>query len=332
MLFKTVLAVQPDNAEAQKGLQESQTMLNTGTILNDVNQTQTVRHQQLLAEFNNLMEQARLKMGQGDYSGATDYAYQAKIRVDEGRSVLSPPEHEDLRNKAIDLAQGIEQAKREAEIAQLKITTTEIEQSRRDAQMKLESDRQQRIAGRLQAIRKLQAAQRYEEALLECQTLLFEDPGNTAGMILRDVLEDLRGLRRWDELNRDQGVRAVKNSLDLNEQALIPKGIVEYPPDWPELSLRRSEFAYNDSEADRKVWNSLARQRANVDFRGTPLGDVLAWIGDVANVNIDVEWQALEQNFIDRNMPINLRLNDQVNPCWEATRPPALSTRCRTAY
>lgn len=312
-LYKRVLAVQPDNAEAQKGLNDAQTMLNKSNMLNDVGQMQAVQHQQLLAEYNNLMEQARLKMAEGDYPSATDYVSEAKIRVEQGRSVLAPQEHEDLRNKAIDLAQNIEQARRAAELASIKKKTEEIDRNRRDDQMKLEAENQQRIAGRLQSIRKLQAAQRYEEALLECKTLLFEDPGNTAGMILRDVLEDLRGLRRWDELNRDQSTRVQLNALNLQESVLIPKGIVEYPPDWPELSLRRSEFAYNDSEADRKVYNALARQRANVDFHGTPLGDVLAWIGDVANVNMDVQWQALEQNFIDRNMPINLRLNDQVD-------------------
>jgi len=33
----------------------------------------------------------------------------------------------------------------------------------------------------------------------------------------------------------------------------------------------------------------------------------------VAQVNVDVDWKALEDNFIDRNTPINLRLNDTVN-------------------
>lgn len=312
-LFKRVLAVQPDNEAAKQGLQNAQDMLNQGGPLRDVTATAQIQHDQLIAEFNNLMEQARQALNQGDYSMANSLVTQAKIRVDEGRAVLASQEREDLRNRALDLAQTIETARREAEIRDIQEAALEAQQDQLERQRLIEMERQQKIAERLLSIRKLQAAQRYDEALLEVRTLLFEDPGNPAGLILRDTLEDLRNLRRWDELNRDQALRASTNSLNLLESTLISNDIVEYPLDWPALSLRRSDFAYNDSEADRRVYNALARQRANVDFRGTPVGDVIDWIEQVASINVDVDWKSLEQNFIDRNMPINLRLNDQVN-------------------
>ncbi len=312
-LFEQVLAVQPDNAVAQKGLQDSQTMLNQGDVLKDVTQVTKIQHDQLLAEYNNLIEQARQKLSQGDFANAESYVTQAKIRADQGRSVLASQEREDLRNKALDLAQTIQNARREADLAEIHATAQEAAAAQAADQARLEAKRQQQIAERLVSIRKLQAQQRYEEALLEVKTLLFEDPGNPAGLILKDTLEDLRNLRQWDQLTRDEAIRASTNSLNLFKATMISNDIVEYPADWPELSLRRSEFAFNDTEADRKVYTALARQRANVDFHGTPLGDVINWIGQVANVNVDVDWKALEQNFIDRNMPINLRLNDQVD-------------------
>lgn len=312
-LFKRVLAVQPDNEAARQGLQIAQDMLNQGGPLRDVTQTTKIQHDQLIAEFNNLMEQARQALAQGDFSMANSLVTQAKIRVDEGRAVLASQEREDLRNRALDLAQNIETARRETELRDIQETALEAQIAQQENQRRIEMERQQKIAERLLSIRKLQAAQRYDEALLEVRTLLFEDPGNPAGLILRDTLEDLRNLRRWDELNRDQAIRSSTNSLNLLEATLISNDIVEYPLDWPALSLRRSDFAYNDSEADRRVYNALARQRANVEFRGTPVGDVIDWIEQVANINVDVDWKSLEQNFIDRNMPINLRLNDQVN-------------------
>lgn len=312
-LFQKVLAVQPDNQAARDGLQKAQDMLNVGNILPQQQETRQVQVQQLKAEFNNLMSQARARMAQGEFIDATNLVMQARYRVQEGRIILPTPDYESMREQTMTLAGEIETAKRQAEQRESQARAEDIAKRRAEDQARIEAERQQRIAQRLLAIRKSQAAQRYDEALLECNALLFEDPGNPAGLALRDTLQDLRALRKWDLLKREGDVRHVENSLVQMEASLIPKGIVEYPPDWPELSARRLDLAYTDTEADRKVWNALARQRANVDFRGTPLGDVLTWIGEVANVNIDVEWKALEENFIDRNMPINLRLNDQVN-------------------
>jgi len=312
-LFQKVLAVQPDNQAARDGLQKAQDMLNVGDILPRQRETIQVQVQQLTAEFNNLMQQARANLAASDFTNAMNYVIQARNRAQDGRTILPAQDYVSMREQTVRLASEIDTAKRAADLAEINRTAREADEKRRAGQDRLEAEQRQKITQRLLAIHNLQAAQRYDEALLECNSLLFENPGNPAGLALRDTLQDLRSLRQYDVLKRDADRRHVENAIVQQEAALPPRGIIEYPLDWPNLSARRSDMAYNDSEADRKVWNALASQRANVDFRGTPLGDVLTWIGEVANVNIDVEWKPLEENFIDRNMPINLRLNDQVN-------------------
>ncbi len=312
-LFQKVLAIQPENEAALKGLQEARDMLNVGQVLPGQQETRQVQMQQLRAEFRNLMEQARRKMADGDFSGATDYVSQAKTRVQEGRTLLAPQEYENLRNQAINLADEIDRARRAADEAEIRRRADEISQRRAEDQARIEAERQRNITARIQAIRRHQMAQRYDEALLECNNLLFMEPGNPAGLALRDTIQDLRLIRQYDVLKRDTDRRHAENSIEQMKGAMPPRGIVEYPEDWGDITNRRLDLAFNDTEADRRVHNALARQRANVDFRGTPLGDVLTWIGEVAGVNIDVEWKALEENFIDRNVPVNLRLNDQVN-------------------
>lgn len=312
-LFQKVLAVQPDNEAARRGLQEARDMLNVGQILPGQQETRQVQAQQMRAEFRNLMEQARRKMADGDFSGATDYVSQAKTRVQEGRTLLPPQEYEDLRNQAINLADEIDRARRAADEAEIQARAREMTEVRERDRMRIEAERQRNITARIQAIRRHQMAQRYDEALLECQNLLFMEPGHPAGLALRDTIQDLRAIRQYDVLKRDTDRRHVDVSIENMKAALPPRGVVEYPEDWTDITNRRLDLAFNDTEADRRVHNALARQRANVDFRGTPLGDVLNWIGEVAAVNIDVEWKALEENFIDRNMPVNLRLNDQVS-------------------
>jgi hypothetical protein len=47
-----------------------------------------------------------------------------------------------------------------------------------------------------------------------------------------------------------------------------------------------------------------------VDFRGVPLVDVLDFIRDTVDVNIAINWAALEAAGVDRNAPVTLRLRN----------------------
>ncbi|MFG0331680.1 MAG: hypothetical protein ACF8PN_17470 [Phycisphaerales bacterium] len=312
-LYERVLAVQPDNEIARQGRDQVNTLLNQGSVLQETIQDTQVLAQQLRAEFNNLLEQARIRRDQGDYNLGYDLVTQAKVILSERRRYLSQDEYEALRQEAIDLAEEIRTQQSADELRLMQEREQQMRDIRRTEREQLEQERRRQIAEKLMNIRRLQLAQKYDEALLELDALLFLDPGNPAAIALKETIREIQIYREYDRVKRDNNLRVAENSLENLKSQRMPRDVVEYPEDWPALTIRRTEnYAFQDSEIDRKVWDALASKRVPVNFSGHPFGDVVNFIGEVASVNVDVDWKSLEENFIDRNTSVNLKLNDNV--------------------
>jgi len=311
-LYNKVLTIQPENEAAIDGRDYCETKLNRGPLPGpeDIN----LRAQQLKAELENLLEQAESYKAEGNYTQANNMISRAQVRLSDGRSLLRADEYEELRSTILATGEGVIQTRREAERAEAEARLINIEEARITERAELERKRREEITEKLIGIRRLQMAQKYEEALLELKAVLFMDPGNAVTQALHDTIEEVLIYREWDKTERESNMREVKNSIDIQKKGLIPTGLVEYPDDWPLLSTRRlGGLAYLDSEADRSVRNALASKRVNIDYQENELGSVLGHIASLADINMDVEWRALENNFIDRHTKVNLKLNDQVS-------------------
>lgn len=313
-LYTKVLTIQPDNKMATEGKQECETLLNRGTISGRVTQDIPIRAEQLRVEFNNLLEQSQGYVLEGEYTSASRMVIRAQTILGNGRNLLNQDEYEMLRDQALQAGEDIEQQRRAAESAEALVKAQQIEETRKIERENIELKRQRQIAETLAGIRRLQAAQKYDEALLELKSLLFMDPGNPAAQALHDTIEEILLYRRFNKLEKDQRKRAVENSLTLKESMGIPVDIVEYPEDWPIITQTRlGGLAYLDSDEDRTVMDALASRKINVNFANNELGNVLDYIAEVAGINMDVDWKTLEDNFIDRHTTVNMKLNDKVS-------------------
>lgn len=61
---------------------------------------------------------------------------------------------------------------------------------------------------------------------------------------------------------------------------------------------------------DAQVVAKLQRKQPNLRFEAQPVGDVIQFLRDVNNVNIVVNWKALENVSVDRNAPVTVQLKD----------------------
>lgn len=311
--YDQILSIDPTNQAAQVGQAEAQMRTNEGALLDPTIQDDQLVAEQLRVEFNNLLSQAEQRRSEGDFIGASDMVAQATIILDQGRRNLSVTEYEAMSQQAMDMRVQIDQGREQAQLNEARARENEIKIQRAEQQLALEKERARRIAEKIDNIRRLQRAQKYDEALLELDALLFMDRGNPVAIALKEVIEDLQVMRRYDAIERDQNQRIANESIRLFESTRFPKDIVEYPEDWPVLTVRRSDgIAFLDTETDRRVWNSLANARVPVNFQGHELGDVVNYIAEVASINVDVDWKALESEFIDRHHAVNLRLDDSV--------------------
>ncbi len=71
-------------------------------------------------------------------------------------------------------------------------------------------------------------------------------------------------------------------------------------------------------EADRHIYEALARQLPAATFAATPLDQVMEWFGENLKVNLHVEWQTMVDAGVRRDVPITLRLSDL--PAWRVLR------------
>jgi len=313
--YKNVLAIQPDNQEAIEGRDVMQTLIDEAEapLIKSQTEEREVRKAGIVAEFDNLLEQAGLSRDQGDFGRALTLQAQARVLLDQNRNLLSQTEYEERRATAMAMGDDILKQERETSQAEAEAQAKEIAAIRKKQVVQLELEKKQKIAEKLISIRRLQAAQKYDEALLELKALLFIDPGNPAAQALHDVIQDVQLYKRFEKLTQDRHRRDAIQSMELYEAARPPVDIVEYPEDWPDLSLRRQNgLAFLDSDLDRQVAQALASKHVPVDFEGVPFAKAIDFVAEVAGVNVDVDWSSLEQNFIDRTTPINLKLNDSI--------------------
>lgn len=284
-----------------------------GDTLGTVIEQRRVAREEAQAVFDNLVEQSRAALNKGDTQSARNLAAQARLTWNNAQANGLFGEEE--------FRAGVTQADaliREIDAASEEILRTEITDRQgklRDDEAKTrsqqENERRLRIHENLDRIRALQAEQKYEEALQVVDQVLFLDPTNPAALLLKDVLRDVQLYREYDITARKRGLSYVKEFNEIDRALVVPSDIMSYPADWPEISFRRGDQqSFVESEADRKVLATLETRRIPASFRDNTVEDVLAFVGTVTNLNIDVDWDSLAQIGIERDKEITLELRE----------------------
>jgi type II secretory pathway component GspD/PulD (secretin) len=292
---------------------EARTRLDQGTPtdLTQLAERNRLRHDAALAMYLNDMERARRALTQGDTSTATDLVASARLQLNGNREYFSQTEYDRLSADADTLRADIDRATAAAIQADIARVTDELEREARAAREAAQRDKQIKINESIARVRALQRELNYDEALQVVDQILFLDPINPTGLILRDVLTDTRNYRQWYEIQRAKGYSYQHQELENQDAIIAPQGIMAYPADWPKITFHRGEpAAFADAEENRRVLAVLQTKRIPANFNDNPLSAVMSYVEQVANVNMDVDWQALESKGIDRETPVSLKLTN----------------------
>ncbi|MCH8824091.1 MAG: hypothetical protein IH984_11350 [Planctomycetes bacterium] len=288
-----------------------------------VEQDRNIRRERLFAEFDAAHQTAKERLQQGDFDGAQRAILTAQIQVGQSRSLLSEAKFAELHNKAEKLIADIATAKANAEeaerIAQEIETTERIKQVQQAA---LEA-REAMIHENLNRVYLLQRELKYREALQVLDEILFIDELNPAAKALKDVITATMNYRDWDAIqiqkNRSYNVlqyeaqlrmvAPVKNFTEPGPRSI--SGIVAYPEDWPEQSIKRTNpGGYSVSAIDQGVRRMLASTRLRLDFSNNTFGQAITYLTQVTGQEIYVDWKALEFINVDRDSEVTIQLND----------------------
>lgn len=262
-----------------------------------------------MATFNNQMEQATTAVGQGDTSRARNLAAQAELTLNQSRNLMPESEFEARRADVDALLMRVATTEETLRIENQRIRDEELRRQQTQIQSQRMAERDERILAAIERVRALQQELKYAEALEVVQSILFLDPNNPSGLLLKEMIEDTIIYRQYLHLQRDKGLSHAKQTIEGQKAMVAPEDIIAYPADWPAISFRRGEpLEFVESEADRSVLDTLRNTSLPVELNNNAFEDVVGFISSTARVDIDVDWDSLADIGVDPDTPVTLRL------------------------
>lgn len=302
---------QDELARAQGRISEARARLQQagGDLLEREQGLRQVRIDRARAEFDDFLSQARGRLAAGETEEARQLASQARLRIAEARDLFSEEEYAERIAAQESLVQQIRtteeaQRGREAEERAARLAREAVEQ-----EISQREEKRRKINEALDRVRALQLEKKYAEALQVVDQILFLDPLDPAGLLLKDTLQDVIIYTEYEELQRAKQLSYAKESIEIERSMIMPDRLLDYPADWPEMSIRRGEpVAFSESAADRRVHAELDAKRIPASFSDNTLEDVLEFFATVTNLNIDIDWDSLENVGVNRDTRVTLNL------------------------
>ncbi len=280
------------------------------TPLDEVRERNDLVEQRTVAQFLNQMEQARAALASGEVSAARNLTAQARLTINEGSSALTESDREGYFDEIDELNSLIAQSEEQIRIQENKDRGDKIAAQQAKLTAARQSANDKLILDAIERIRQLQLELNYEEALQVVDQILFIDPQNPAGLLLKDILEDTIIYRVWTDTQRKKRRSYSKESLHNEEAMIIPDRLIGYPDDWPSISFLRGEPSqFAESAANRATLASIADKSMPVNFQDNALVDVFGFIESFAGVSMDVDWLSLDDIGIDQETTVNLTLS-----------------------
>ncbi|MCE7975508.1 MAG: hypothetical protein DYG92_14495 [Leptolyngbya sp. PLA1] len=301
---------------AEQRLTEAKLRLNIApgsgaNLLDNQLGSRQIAHDQTIAEFENFLAQASGALAGGDAKAARDLAAQANLRLNSGRQFLSETEMAEMATRVGELRTAIDKAEDDIRARQIADRERRLAEEAARIKASTAATKAEKINEAVQRVRALQREMKYEEALQVVEQILFLDPINPTGLVLRDILIDTIIAQKYGVLERRKQININEHELANAEAVVPPVNILGYSADWPAISYRRGEpIAFNDTEENRRALAVIERKKIPVNFTDTPLTTVVGFLKAVTNLDFDVDYQSLELVSIDRESPVTLNLTN----------------------
>ncbi|MDB4628092.1 hypothetical protein OAF82_00735, partial [bacterium] len=318
--WTSVLAIDAGNAEAKAGLKQAQAMLDQASTIDNVQEDFSLRRQRLKVQFQDDMVRSNSSYDEGAYRKARENAVTARLRVDQDRGVLPADQYESMMKQIDTMLDRIATAEQLESLAKDEAKREEARSAADSERRKEQAERERTINESLQRVRQLQMELKYEEAIQVLDTVLFIDPHNPAALALRDVIATSRVYREYSQTLRRRDY-ALSHFTQENLEATIPpstnvsgpgprstSGLMAYPEDWPQLSIRRDAAAgFRETEENRRAMSELDRSIA-VNFKNNSLDQVISYMKNVTGLEIYPDWKALDLIGIRPDTEVDLEL------------------------
>ena len=317
-LFQEATSVVPGYPEAVDGLkrvaEHERNLIGTRgqSLLERIRTEDRINWQRTVAEYRDVERRIHEHMTAERFQEAKQLLVRARQIVEAGRQYADPTEkYVSLRQELDALAESVatdERLYNERRVAEIR---RQIEEDRA-ARLRQDGENRRR---QVDALMK-QAMQHRKDGDLDAAITVLKrvgviDPRYRVARWMLDELEELRQFRRGRRI-RDQLYEETQHVLNEVEAAKIPwHQELRYPDDWQELISRPERSRPGESRQDRLLFGALDR-KIPVDFRQVPFDQVIERLADTHRLNIIVNWHDLKQAHVERTVPIDLDLPNEI--------------------
>ena len=163
--WTSVLALDPNDAEAKAGLKQAQAMLDQASTIDNVQEDFTLRRERLIVQYNDDLARANAAYEEGGYRKAREAAVTARIRIDRDRGVLPNDRYTEMMGKIDNLLDRIAEAEQLEELAKQEASREEARSAADAERRKERAERSRTINESLQRVRQLQLELKLERSL-----------------------------------------------------------------------------------------------------------------------------------------------------------------------
>ena len=286
---------------------------NATNMIQRIRQRKQLNWQKAVAEYRSLEAELRKDLDQHNFAQATQKAQRARQVVEAAKRFAQPPGlYEDLVAEAERLAQLVADQQQRYEERQVQQQLQEVRQAQAERRRHQAEAKAKRVEYLMDQAKQLANEHRYDEATSALEEVLAIEPTDDRARFYLDVLQERASLRKQERF-RDDLVKQTRSNLVSVEEAKVPwykDDGFRYPKNWAEITERRRLGADVGvaSEMDRLAREKLAEVVPELNFQNETLESVISGLRAFNELNIQVNWNALEFAGIDRDTEITLQL------------------------
>lgn len=170
---------------------------------------------------------------------------------------------------------------------------------------------QKRLQNALKDILELQQNGKLEDARAKSREIAREFPGNPAAQATVTTMSGLESLVAVRSIRNAKAKGFEAAMRDVDRSSIIPKGEIEFPAHWRQLSDYRLK-RYGPiklSPKEQAIVRALSSP-VSVDFKGDRFQDVVEYLATLTNQPILIDRNDLKEAQIDYETPVNLSVKN----------------------
>lgn len=286
-------------------------------ILTQVQRSNLIAKQEADLEFQKAMilstERLTGANSLAEFDASIDAARVAKNVLETNKMYFTGEEYRSRLARVNDQIDFVLTQRQAWEGNQAKVRQTEINNAESVRAAKARADRQMKIDQLKRQAETFIRQNDYGKALQITEQMLTIEPTNDWAADRQGMLRQLYLLREERRTGEQRNYEEQKNAIEMREAEIPWHDIMKYPKDWRELTASRERYsvtAANESESDRAALQKLRQKLPKLDFNDIDFENVVQFLRDVGNTNIDVNWQALMAAGIEKTSKVNVHLMD----------------------